>query len=132
MTGAVHAGTPRAGRRDAPQHAAPTDGQDIIMCSDEFGRQLKIKIVPVNIGRLEKFRFNVLKKVSHLSYWKDPNELYSTLLTIPELTPHPVRARAPPAPPRRPRLRARNTVKRRIRREIHSNAVLTNSAFVGI
>ncbi|GBP86731.1 hypothetical protein EVAR_63736_1 [Eumeta japonica] len=37
MTGAVHAGTPRAGRRDAPQHATPTNGQDIIMCSDEFG-----------------------------------------------------------------------------------------------
>ncbi|GBP07924.1 hypothetical protein EVAR_78078_1 [Eumeta japonica] len=37
MTGAVHAGTPRAGRRDSSQLAAPTDGQDIIMCSDEFG-----------------------------------------------------------------------------------------------
>ncbi|GBP43265.1 hypothetical protein EVAR_39323_1 [Eumeta japonica] len=45
LTGAVHAGTPRAGRREprservSSQHAAPTDGQDIIMYSDEFGSQ---------------------------------------------------------------------------------------------
>ncbi|GBP03291.1 hypothetical protein EVAR_2696_1 [Eumeta japonica] len=45
MTGAVHAVTPRTGRRDSPrsrrvssQHAAPTDGQNVIMYSDEFGR----------------------------------------------------------------------------------------------
>ncbi|GBP16350.1 hypothetical protein EVAR_9941_1 [Eumeta japonica] len=48
MTGAVHAVTPRPGRRDSPrsrrvssQHAAPTDGQNVIMYSDEFGRQAK-------------------------------------------------------------------------------------------
>ncbi|GBP96774.1 hypothetical protein EVAR_92308_1 [Eumeta japonica] len=61
MTGAVHAGTPRAGRRDSPrserissQHAAPTDAQNVIMYSDEFGsmhqvaslfsREIKYKI----------------------------------------------------------------------------------------
>ncbi|GBP20294.1 hypothetical protein EVAR_82169_1 [Eumeta japonica] len=45
MTGAVHAGTPRAGRRDSPrservssQHAVPTDGENVITYSDEFGR----------------------------------------------------------------------------------------------
>ncbi|GBP96298.1 hypothetical protein EVAR_7581_1 [Eumeta japonica] len=44
MTGAVHAETPRTSRRDSPrsrrvvsQHAAPTDGQNVVMYSDEFG-----------------------------------------------------------------------------------------------
>ncbi|GBP05375.1 hypothetical protein EVAR_76793_1 [Eumeta japonica] len=43
MTGAVRAGTPRAGRRDSPQHAAPTDGQNVIMYSDEFGRSMGLQ-----------------------------------------------------------------------------------------
>ncbi|GBP53441.1 hypothetical protein EVAR_17516_1 [Eumeta japonica] len=45
MTGEVRAGTPRAGRRHSPRsgrvsspHAAPADGQNVIMYSDEFGR----------------------------------------------------------------------------------------------
>ncbi|GBP65812.1 hypothetical protein EVAR_52941_1 [Eumeta japonica] len=75
MTGAVPAGTPHAGRHDSPrsgrvssQHAAPTDGQNVIMYIDEFRRSMGLQLSRRLVGK------NILKicmpGASHEIYWK--------------------------------------------------------------
>ncbi|GBP93227.1 hypothetical protein EVAR_90138_1 [Eumeta japonica] len=48
----------------------------------EENRKRKIKIVSVSTGRREHFRNNVLIKLSNQNYYKDPNEMYGSLLTV--------------------------------------------------
>ncbi|GBP37627.1 hypothetical protein EVAR_34664_1 [Eumeta japonica] len=73
MTGAVHARMSRSGRISS-QHAAPTDGQNFIMYSDEFGR---IAQQPKPVAGIE-----LIKQI--FDAWKDSRDTNGVFCDLSE------------------------------------------------